>query len=139
MSGLRDGLVETLIGVGGEVNGDARCRSECADDLDVEHHLAIRLPARRIGAARNRDRRDRGRLGNSEALEIARQIARAEATAEFDDGDCLAAAVGADRILIQRADLKRSVGLRGRRERPAKVRARNRTAVEPEHRDRLRG
>ena len=58
-----DRIEETLIRIGREIDGDLRCRSDRAGDLDIQHHLAIR-------AARIAGRlvlpvvdRDRGNLG----------------------------------------------------------------------------
>ena len=67
----RDRVDEPLIGVVREIHDDLRAGRDRADDLDVEHHLAIGVlvGAGRVGPLPNLDR-NHGWRGDPEAAEV---------------------------------------------------------------------
>ena len=136
--GLGDRLVETLVGVGREVDRNPRRRRESPDDLDVEHDLTVGIPAGLVGAAGDADGGDLGRRGNAQPLEVGRKVARAEAAAELDDGDVLTAAISAGGELVQLPDVERRVGDGRGHARSAELRPRHRATVQTQHRECLR-
>ena len=104
MDGGADRVDEALVTVvRREINRHLRLGHDRTRDFDVEHDLAIG----RIGTARSvaglidRNRRDRRRR-DPDLLEEELQVAAAEAAAEFDDRDRLAAAVERFAVVLAR-------------------------------------
>lgn len=132
MGGLRDRVEEALVGVWREVDDDAGRRGQCPGHFDVEHDLGVGIRARAVAAAVHRYRAELGH-GHAQFLEIGLQVVAAVAAAEFDQGDALAAAVGALGEGVQLAQLRRREAGAGLCQRPVQARLRHRPLVQAEH------
>ena len=96
MDGGGDGVLKALIGVGREVDGDARAGRDRSGDLDIEGDLAVGAVgiAGGVGAAIDRHGNDGGRR-DAELAEVGLDVGVVVAAAQFDERDALALAVGA--------------------------------------------
>ncbi|OIQ67552.1 hypothetical protein GALL_508680 [mine drainage metagenome] len=122
VDGVGDRVDEARVGVGREVNDDARPRSDSARHLDVQHDLAVRAVGitRIVLASADRHGDHLGRL-LPQRLEIGGDIGLAETTAELDEADGLAGCGHTLRELVKPSDLNRreSGTVRGVRTRKA--------------------
>ena len=108
---LVDGVDETLLGVGREVDADVGVRRNGTDDVDVQRDLAVRsvgAAGRRIVGAVHPDGGDVRSL--DAVFEILIQIGVLVAAAQLDNADGLALAVGAREVVATR-HLRRRVAL----------------------------
>ena len=106
-----DGVDETLVGVGCEVDDDIRAGSDCCGDFDIEHDLAVGAVGvgRRVGAAVYRDGGDAGN-SQAKAFEVSADVASAVASSELDDADGLTGCGGACGKAVELRDLDWGVG-----------------------------
>ncbi len=136
MGGLGDGVDETLVGVGGEIDRKGRAGRRPAGHLDVQRHLAVGVLvlARRIGAARDWHGRHLGRA-EPHGLERRGGVGGGEAAAELDQPHALALSVGVGKA-VELGHLGRQVADGGRlRVRQAANLGRGDGAlVQPQHR-----
>src|SRR5258708_23398145 len=82
MHRLGNRVQKAAVGVGGEIDGDRRSRCHGADDLDIEHHLAIGavgVAGRRVGAAIDRDGAHRRCRREAQLLKVGGDIGGAAA------------------------------------------------------------
>jgi hypothetical protein len=113
-----DRVEKAGVGIGRKVDSDIGFRGDRADDLDVEHHLAIGavwITRRMVLAMIDRNHRDLRPRSDPEPREVAGQIRVALAAAQFDDPDTLALPI-TGREIVRRCDLHR-----GQRDRRAAV------------------
>src|SRR5713226_8200758 len=96
MNGGGDGIVEALVGVGSEINGERRFGSDGTGYFDVQHDLAVGstgIPGGLVMAVVNGDGYNFRGCHLQSGFEVAFDVARAESSAQFDDGDALARAI----------------------------------------------
>ena len=104
MDGGGDGVDESLVGVGGEVDDDVGSGSDGSCDFDVEHDLAVGAVG--VGgsvlAAVDEDCGDVGGF-LAEGFEVGGDIGSSVAAAKLDDADGLARGGGVGGKLVELA------------------------------------
>ena len=116
MNGGGNGIVEALVGVGGEINGERRFGRDGTGDFDVQHNLAIRstgIPGGFVMAVVDGDGYNFRRGHLQSGFEVAFDVARAESSAQFDDGNALARAIRTCGEVIELGNLHRGEGAGG--------------------------
>ena len=106
VDGGGDRVEKSLVGVGCEVDGDFRVRSDRADDLYIQQHLAVGavgVAGRRVGGAIHRDGRHAGSLTQPETGEVRLQVGAAVSASQLDNGHGLTGA-GSVRVVVQFGD-----------------------------------
>src|SRR5713101_5241260 len=116
MNGGGDGIVEALVGVGSEINGERRFGSDGTGYFDVQHNLAVGstgIAGRLVMAVVNGDGYNFRRCHLQSGFEVALDVARPEAATQFDDGDALARAIRTCGEVIELGNLHRGEGAAG--------------------------
>ena len=100
MCGLRDGVVETLVGIRREVHRDGGAWRERADHFHIQHHFAVGVAAGLAGTAGHRYLGHRRHRADAEPLDVLREIRLGEAAAQLNHRHRLAAAIGVGRKVV---------------------------------------
>lgn len=135
MRGFGNGIVESLIGVGREVNHNPRAGRHRSGNLDIEHHFRIGILVR-AGAVSSAIHGHRAHLrrAQTQRREIRSQIRGAVSASQLDDSNGLALPSAVRREIVQGGDLQGSERLRGFGRGPyVDVRLCNRAVVQTEH------
>ena len=105
-------IEKPIVSVRSEINGNLCLWSDSADDLDIQHDLAVR-PIRRTGgcvvAAVNRNGRDAGN-GKAQRIKVFLDVGLPIAARKLEDGHALTVAVRARGEVIEFCDFVRGEG-----------------------------
>lgn len=111
MNGGGDGIEETLVGVGREVDREGSGVRDGSGDFKIERDTGVSaagIADGRIGTAIDGNGGDLGCF-EIEALEKGVQVGSVVAAAKFEDADAIAGAIGAGGLIVGFGDLQRSV------------------------------